>query len=101
MKRTVKIAALMKELDLEIDDLRWYLAAQHSERLLQYRDRPDDLARLIWSGVLERELYDMEERLVEELQRDLDRGLRDEAGVREILAKAAASRAGRYAPPQP
>ncbi len=98
MRRTVKIIDLMKELDLEIDDLRWYLATQQSERLLQYRTRPGDLARLIWSGALERELYNMEERLVEELQRDLDQGLRDEAGVREIMAKAGAARAGRYTP---
>jgi hypothetical protein len=98
MKRTLKVVELMRELDLEIDDIRWYLSAQQSERLLQYRSRPAELVRLIWSGALERELYNMEERLVEQLQRDLDQGLRDEVGVREILAKAAAARAGRYAP---
>jgi DNA-binding transcriptional MerR regulator len=94
----VKIIDLMRELDLEIDDLRWYLSAQQTERLLQYRSRPAELARLIWSGALEQELYNMEERLVEQLQQDLDQGLRDEVGVREILAKAGAARAGRYAP---
>jgi hypothetical protein len=88
----------MKELDLEIDDIRWYLATRQSESLLQYKNRPADLARLIWSGALEKELYDMEERFVAQLQRDLDQGLRDEVGVREILAKAGAARAGRYAP---
>jgi len=35
---------------------------------------------------------------VEQLQRDLDQGLRDEVGLREILGKAAAARAARYAP---
>jgi hypothetical protein len=94
----VKITDLMRELDLEIDDLRWYLATQQAERLLLYRGRPAELARLIWSGALEQELYDMEERLVERLQRDLDQGLRDETGVREVLSKAVAARAGRYAP---
>jgi len=92
----VKIADLMKELDLQIDDIRWLLSLQQAERLLQYKDRPAELARLIWSGALEQELYNMEERLVEQLQRDLDQGLRDETGVREILAKAAAARFERY-----
>jgi hypothetical protein len=94
----VKITDLMREMDVEIDDLRWYLATQQAERLLLYRGRPAELARLIWSGSLEQELYDMEERLVLQLQQDLDQGLRDEGGVREILSKAVAARAGRYAP---
>ncbi len=94
----MKVSELMRELDLEIDDIRWYLAAQQAERLLQYRGKPAALSRLIWSGTLEKELYNMEERFVEQLQRDLDQGLRDEVGLREILAKAAAARAARYAP---
>jgi hypothetical protein len=95
----MKVGDLMRELGLEIDDIRWYLATQHAERLLMYRGRPGELARLIWSGALEQELYNMEERLIEQLQRDLDRGLRDETGVREILFKAGAERSSRYAPP--
>jgi hypothetical protein len=93
-----KVRELMRELDLEIDDIRWYLAAQQAERLLQYRGKTAELSRLIWSGALEQELYNMEERFVEQLQRDLDQGLRDEVGLREILGKAAAARAARYAP---
>jgi hypothetical protein len=94
----MKVRELMRELDLEIDDIRWYLASQQAERLLQYRGQPAALTRLIWSGALEQELYNMEERFVEQLQRDLDRGLRDEVGLREIMGKAAAARAARYAP---
>ena len=72
-----KVRELMRELDLEIDDIRWYLAAQQAERLLQYRGKLAELSRLIWSGALEQELYNMEERFVEQLQRDLDQGLKD------------------------
>jgi len=93
-----KVSELMRELDLEIDDIRWYLAGQQAERLLQYRGKLAALSRLIWSGALEKELYNMEERFVEQLQRDLDQGQRDEVGLREILGKVAAARADRYAP---
>jgi len=93
-----RVRELMRELDLEIDDIRWYLAAQQAERLLQYRGKLAELSRLIWSGELEKELYDMEERFLEQLQRDQDQGLRDEVGLREILGKAAAARSARYAP---
>ena len=92
-----RVRELMRELDLEIDDIRWYLAAQQAERLLQYRGKLAELSRLIWSGELEKELYDMEERFLEQLQRDLDQGLKDEVGLREILGKAASARAARYA----
>jgi hypothetical protein len=86
----VKIAELLGELDLEIDDIRWYLALGQADRLLQYRQQRRELARLIWSGKLEAELYEMEERFLQELQGKLDRGTRDEAQVRALLREAAA-----------
>ena len=64
---SVKIRELMHEYDLEIDDVRWYLAAMQAERLLSYRENKRELIRLIWSGSLEGELYDMEERFLGEL----------------------------------
>lgn len=93
----MQILELMQECDLEIDDIRWYLASQQAERLLQYKENKADLVRLIWSGALEQDLYDMEERFLEQLQRDLDRGFRDEGSVREQLKKAALAREHRYA----
>jgi hypothetical protein len=92
----VKISDMMKELDLGIDDVRWHLAREQSERLLRYRERPYELTRLIWSGSLEAELYDMEERFLRELQEELDRNLRDSSSVRGVLRKVAASRQKRY-----
>jgi hypothetical protein len=88
----VKIAELLRELSLEIDDIRWYLALAQADRLLQYKERRKELARLIWSGRLEAELYEMEERFLQELQGKLDRGTRDEAQVRTLLLEAAAAR---------
>ena len=94
--RDVKIRELMQEYDLEIDDLRWYLSIVQAERLLSYREKKRELARLIWSGSLENELYDMEERFLAELQNRLEGGSRDEIQVREILKEIVASRDKRY-----
>jgi hypothetical protein len=92
----VKINEMMEELDLEIDDIRWYLCSLTADRILQYRDKPRDLVHLLWSGALEGELYNMEERFLEELQSRLDRGKRDEVQIRGILREAAAYRQKRY-----
>ena len=86
----------MQEYDLEIDDLRWHLSTVQAERLLSYREKKRELIRLIWSGSLEGELYDMEERFLAELQNRLDGGSRDEIQVREILKEVVASRDKRY-----
>ena len=94
--RIVKISELMQEYDLEIDDVRWYLAAMQADRLLSYRENKQELIRLVWSGTLEGELYDMEERFLGELQSRLDRGSRDEAQVRTILREIITYREKRY-----
>ena len=75
----------LQEYDLEIDDVRWYLSMRLSERVLQYQDDPVSLARLIWSGEMEEGLYNMEERYLEKLQADLDRGICDESKLRQTL----------------
>ena len=95
----MKVTEMMKEFDLGIDDVRWHLAAEQAERLLQYRERPYELTRLVWSGSLEGELYDMEERFLQALQEELDRRLRDPASVRALLRKVAESRQKRYSQP--
>jgi hypothetical protein len=90
----------MQEYDLEIDDIRWYLATLQAERLLSYREKKRELIRLIWSGSLEGELYDMEERFLGELQDLLEQGSRDEIQVRAILKEIVSSREKRYTQPQ-
>jgi len=95
----VKIRELLQEYDLEIDDIRWYLATMQAEHLLSYRENKRELIRLIWSGSLEGELYDMEERFLEQLQSRLDQGSRDEIQVRGILKEIVSSREKRYTQP--
>ena len=94
--RSVKIRELLQEYDLEIDDVRWYLASTQADRILSYRENKRELIRLIWSGSLEGELYDMEERFLEQLQSRLEQGSRDEIQVRAILKEIVSSRATRY-----
>jgi len=90
----------MQEYDLEIDDVRWYLSSLQAERLLSYREKKRELIRLIWSGSLEGELYDMEERFLAEMQNRLDRGSRDEVQVRAALKEIVSSREKRYTQPE-
>jgi len=93
----MKITALLEELDLSIDDVRWYLAVRETARLLALKDTPREITRLLWSGQLERELYDMEERYLHDQDQALRRGRRDEAAVRIELREIAKARGERYA----
>ncbi len=81
----MKVTEILAEQGLEIDDVRWYLATVLASRLLSYRDRPKELTRLIWSGKLEADLYDAEERFLGELDRKLEATISDEHAVREIV----------------
>ena len=92
----VKISEMMQEHDLEIDDVRWYLACQKADLLLGYRDNKRELIRLIWSGALEGALYDMEERFLGELQSRLDGGVLDEVQIRGVLREVVSCREKRY-----
>jgi transcriptional regulator GlxA family with amidase domain len=93
----MKVSNILSEHGLEIDDVRWYLAHQLAVRLLEYRAREQDLTRLIWSGRLEAELYNAEERYLEELQRKVEAGLADEHSLREIAQEIAMQKRKRQA----
>ena len=82
----------MKEYDLSIDDIRWFLSMEMSARLLTYREDPDALAELIWRGTLGDDLYDMEERFLNDAQELLDRDRMDETQIREKLSGALRAR---------
>jgi hypothetical protein len=84
----MSVSALLKEYDLTLDDIRWYLATRLTESLLSQREEPGELSRRIWSGSLESELYDMEERFLRDLQDEMDRGLIDQQHVREHPERA-------------
>lgn len=79
------IQKLLEEYGLEIDDVRWYLSHIMAERLLSYQENPEDLIRLIWSGTLNDDLYNMEERHLKELQDQKDEKTLDESNIRDIL----------------
>lgn len=85
MDEVVNLDALLNEYDLSIDDVRWHLANKLSTSLLLHKEAPVDLTRRIWSGALERELYDMEERFLGELRQEIARGMVDEPHVRDLL----------------
>ncbi len=81
------VKELLDEYELEIDDVRWYLATYMSRRLLSYQHEPDELARYIWSGEMEGDFYNMEEKLIDDLQDQLERDLTDESRLRELMAE--------------
>lgn len=86
----MSVTRIQDEYDLSLDDIRWYLSTMIAESLLSQRESPEAITRRIWSGALESQLYDMEERFVRDLQDELDRGLIDEQKVREHFERARA-----------
>ena len=95
----MKIDELLKEYDLEIDDVRWYLASILAMRLFQYREDEFGLTKYIWAGAMEEELYDMEEQFINELQADYDQGITDEIKIRDILKEIVDAQTKRFAEP--
>lgn len=79
------IKKLMKEYNLEIDDIRWSLSIQEADKLLSFPKDKIELIRYIWSGELENALYNMEERYIEKLQDQMDRNITDESDIRDFF----------------
>ncbi len=82
------IANLLKEYSLDIDDIRWLISTRITKQLLNNKEKPIEITKLIWSGKLEADLYNMEENFMENINLDLERGLIDESWIREQLAEA-------------
>lgn len=87
---------MLEEYNLELDDVRWYCASLLAERLLNFKNKKKELIRFIWSGELDGELYNMEERFVQSLQDELDRNLQDEPHIRAYLGEIEAAKAKRF-----
>ena len=79
------VQSIIDEYDLEIDDVRWYLAELMGQKFFSYKEQPEELTRYIWSGELSSSLHDMEERFVADLQDQMNRGISDETMIREII----------------
>lgn len=86
MSETLSLKELLKEYDLEVDDIRWYKSCITAQELLSYAEEQEELIQLIWSGRLSDNLHNMEENYLEELQDQLNREIMDEVSIREILA---------------
>jgi len=83
----MSIKTLMLEYNFEIDDIRWYLSVVTAEKLLSCKDNIDDLIKMIWSGSLQDELYNFEERYLDDLEDRMERGLTDEIQVRDLFGQ--------------
>lgn len=88
----MNVKALLKEYNLEIDDVRWYLSEVMCQRLSSMQENPDEITRFIWSGEMSDELYNMEESFLQTLQDQLDEKTLDEAHLRDTLSEMEASR---------
>lgn len=89
------LQALLKEYDVDINDVRWYLSFDLANRMLEHVNEPVELANWVSSGRLEADMYNMEEKWIRNRQEELERGLRDEAQVREELEAVQAARVKR------
>ncbi|MCK5672494.1 MAG: hypothetical protein KAH95_03915 [Spirochaetales bacterium] len=89
------IQDLMIEYRLEIDDIRWFISYQQTISILSFSETPLEITTKIWSGKLEAELYNLEEKYLENISSQLERGLIDEAWIREQFAEASELRSKR------
>jgi len=90
------IANLLKEYSLGIDDIRWLISYRITNQLLNNKEKPIEITKLIWSGKLESDLYNMEEKFMEDLESQLERGLIDEAWIRELFAETSELKCRRF-----
>ncbi len=95
------IHELLREYNLETDDVRWSLCRIMAEQLdtLLKTEGPQALTRRLWSGEIGDELYNMEERWIQTQGDNLSRGKRDEGHLRDDLAVFAADRLKRQSSP--
>lgn len=77
----------MKESNITIDDVRWFLSLELCKKLTALHYTPFEMVNFIHSKELEVELYNIEEKFLEEMQRDYERRTLDEATIRETFYK--------------
>lgn len=81
----MNIDNLMKEFSIESNDVRWYLSNNLAYTLLNYSSDRETLTKYIESGNLEVDLYNLEEKYLQELQDLSDRNQLDEVSIRETF----------------
>jgi len=92
----MNIKALMSEYNIEINDIRWYLSNNLAFTLKEMSGNLTELSQYIESGKLEEELYNIEERYINELQSLADRNQLDEVDVRETFNNVVMLKKNRY-----
>ncbi|MBF9017455.1 MULTISPECIES: hypothetical protein [unclassified Oceanispirochaeta] len=92
----MNIKKLLEEYSLEIDDVRWHLSLVLTERLSALHHQPDEITKLVWSGELGDELYNMEEKYIKTLQDQIDEKTLDESHLRDILSQMDTARRKRF-----
>ncbi len=75
----------MKQFNIDIDDVRWYLCVQKSKELMVLKETPGAFITYMHSKKLEADLYNMEENFLNYLQSELNNRKMDEASIRETL----------------
>ncbi len=90
------IKTLMEEYSIELDDIRWYLSDTIARKILSMETLPEELTRYIWSGKLDADIFNMEERYIKELEDLLERNLIDETAIREYFAETSALKCSRF-----
>ncbi len=95
------IHELLKEYNLETDDVRWSLCRRIAAQLtdLLNEEGPDALTRKLWSGEVGDELYNMEERWIQTQDDHLSRKKRDESHIRDELSVFSADKIKRFSSP--
>jgi len=74
-------------MNLELDDVRWYLCSTMARELIAYQNRVAELTIELWSGRIADRLHDMEEQFLADLGTRIDAGHSDETRVMEILGE--------------
>ena len=88
----VTIEQLMDEYGLSMNDIRWYLCSQITYGILELTKTPDEITAYFWSGKLEVDLYNIEERYIADLQEELEKSIKTEAEIRDIFSTVIARR---------
>jgi len=86
------VEQLMDEYGLSMNDIRWYLCSQITYGILELTKAPDEITAYLWSGKLEADLYNAEEKYIDNLQDELDKEIKTEAEIRDIFSSVVARR---------
>ncbi len=86
------VEQLMDEYGLSMNDIRWYLCSQITFGILELTKTPDEITAYLWSGKLEADLYNIEEKYIAALQEEMQKEIKTETEIRDIFSSVVARR---------